>query len=412
MSRSSLAPFVILGGGIVGALHTGKVPAALPMVQAELGMSLVMAGTLISILQMSTACIGLFGGTIVDRFGAARCMVMGLLLLGLGSVWGGLSGSASVLLVSRLLESIGLVFTVLPGPSLLRQTIAPKRLMTWLGLWGAYMPLGMGLGLLIVPLAPGWRIAWWLIALLSFVWAAGLAWVLGTRALASVSMLQPVSMLANAKRTLSRSGPWLLSFGFACYAAQFMGVFGFLPTVYQEAGVAPSLAGVLTSVGVLANAWGNVQGGKRAQRGHPIDRTIRQAALVMMATAWLIFAAPLKGGVMALGLAEPSAIVLDFWLRFSAVLLFSFVAGWIPASFFNLSNRFAPGGDGVATTVGFMQQGGAVGQLFAPLLIAWVVTQTGTWGHTWWVTGSLALMLVASSYGLARELKRRKAFGK
>ncbi len=406
-------------------------------------MSLVAAGTLISLLQMSSACIGLFGGALVDRFGHARSMFAGLLLLGVGSVWGGFADSAYALLASRMLESIGLVFTVLPGPSLMREKVAPARLMVWLGWWSAYMPLGMGIGLLLVPLAPNWRFAWFVIAAISFAWAIGVAWVLlraelgafhtqdsSQRSSTGVARNgedidtksdtkgdpkwrpksggnpRPSSMVNNARRTISSWGPWLLTLGFCFYAAQFMGVFGFLPTIFKEAGVSAALAGVLTSIGVLANAWGNVRGGKMAQAGRPIDGTILKSAVVMIVTAWLIFAAPLNL-VLASVLEGERATHADFWLRYCAVLWFSAAAGRIPASFFNLSNRFAPGPEVVATTVGFMQQGGAVGQLIAPVLIAWVVTQTGTWSYTWWVTGSFALVLMGFALAIGRELRRR-----
>jgi MFS transporter, CP family, cyanate transporter len=394
---------LVLGAGIVSALHTGKVPAALILIQAEFGMSLVLAGTLISLLQMSSACIGLFGGALVDRFGHARSMVTGLLLLGLGSVWGGLTDSAYALLASRLLESIGLVFTVLPGPSLMREKVAPARLMVWLGWWSAYMPLGMGIGLLLVPLAPSWRYAWFVIGAISFTWAIWVAWALLR---AGEKKAVPSSLLNNARRTVTSWGPWLLALAFCFYTAQFMGVFGFLPTIYKEAGVSGAMAGVLTSIGVLANAWGNVRGGKLAQAGRPIDRTILRSAVVMIFTAWVIFAAPL-GSLLASVSEGETASQASFWLRYAAVLWFSGAAGRIPASFFNLSNRFAPSSDVVATTVGFMQQGGAVGQLIAPVLIAWVVTQTGTWSYTWCITGAFALVLIGFALAIGRELKRR-----
>jgi MFS transporter, CP family, cyanate transporter len=331
------------------------------------------------------------------------------------------------------LESIGLVFTVLPGPSLLRKKVAPERLMLWLGWWSAYMPLGMGIGLLLVPLAPSWRFAWFLVAAMSLGWALCVARVLlwpgversgdkgypagasadsGSLATSfdntgSTAAIKPNSLLNNAHRTITSWGPWLLAIGFCFYAAQFMGVFGFLPTIYKEAGVSAALAGMLTSVGVLANAWGNVRGGKLAQAGQPIDRTILKSALIMIVSAWLIFAAPLSE-VLTLVMDEASASSRSFWLRYLAVLWFSASAGRIPASFFTLSNRFAPEKGLIATTVGFMQQGGAIGQLIAPIVIAWIVTRTGTWSWTWLVTGTFSLILMGFTWGIAREQKRRQ----
>jgi hypothetical protein len=42
------------------------------------------------------------------------------------------------------------------------------------------------------------------------------------------------------------------------------------------------------------------------------------------------------------------------------------------------------------------------------VLIAWVVTQTGTWAFTWWVTGLFAAILIGFAVGIGREIRRRK----
>jgi MFS transporter, CP family, cyanate transporter len=392
------AAVVVLGAGIVGALHTGKVPATLAMIQGEFGLSLMMAGALISVLQIVSASVGLVGGAVVDRIGQARAMCFGLTLLGLGGLWGALAEDAYQLLASRVLESLGLVFAVLPGPSLMRQVVPKDRLMVWMGWWSAYVPLGIGLALFIVPLLAHWRLAWLLIAALSLAWALAVAWTF-LRA-SSVSGARPdsapvkVSMLSNARQTLQSLGPWLLALGFCFYAGQFMGMFGFLPKIYEENGLAPGLAGGLTGFAVLANAWGNVRAGRLAQRGVSFSQTIIRSSLWMIVCAWLTFEAPLQP-VWAKAFAPEAAKLAGLVTQYLAVLCFSAAAGYIPACFFNLCHRVAPSEGAAATTVGFMQQGAAIGQLLSPVLIAWVVTVTGGWRSTWWVTASFALAVMA-----------------
>ncbi len=389
----------MVGAGIVAALHVGKMPAALPQLTAQFGLSLLQASTLLSVIQLATSSIGLFGGALTDRFGHVRAMVAGLCLLSLGSGLGALSQDPRALLASRVLESLGFIFTVLPGPTLLRQRIAGDRLSAWLGWWGAYMPFGMGMGLLLAAFLPGWRSAWWVACTLSALWAL-LVWRGVGTAAGQAGARVAAPMLANARQTLGSPGPWLLAAMFGFYAAQWMGVFGFLPTVYRDAGISPQWGGLLSAVGVIANAWGNIDAGRRAQRGVPAQGTLIGASAVMILTAWLIFAAPLQAWAAALG-AGSAAGGLAFALRYLAVLVFSAVAGRIPGTLFQLSNRLAPGPQAVATTVGFMQQGAGLGQLLAPACIAWLATTTGGWGATGWLTGAWALVVMVAAWRIA-----------
>jgi predicted MFS family arabinose efflux permease len=62
----------------------------------------------------------------------------------------------------------------------------------------------------------------------------------------------------------------LLAAVFAAYAAQFLAVFGFLPTLLSEqGGVSPGTASDLTACAVAANIPGNVVGGALRARGVP-----------------------------------------------------------------------------------------------------------------------------------------------
>jgi MFS transporter, CP family, cyanate transporter len=86
------------------------------------------------------------------------------------------------------------------------------------------------------------------------------------------------------------------------------------------------------------------------------------------------------------------------------VLLFSAFGGLIPATLFLLAVKLAPGEHTVSTTVGWMQQCSAFGQLAGPPLIGWIAGAAGGWHCTWVFTGSCALagMFVAAT--LARSL--------
>lgn len=380
---------VVLLAGVVAALNIGKVPPALPALQQSFGMSLVQASFLVSVFQAAGMGFGLFGGVLADRFGPRTVMSAGLGLLALASAGGAVSQAGGTLLAMRAFESAGFILTVLPGPALIRRVVPLARLGVALGYWGSYMPTGMTLALVATPwlmAARGWQLAWWC--------AAGAA-------LATLAILRralppdpphgpvPVRVLTLARDTLRVPGPWLLAACFGLYAGQFIAVFGFLPTAYQSAGIAPTAAGVLTAIGVAANMLGNVVSGLLLHRGASRTVVLVGTSVVMGLTTVVAF----DGG-------------FPFALRYAAVLLFSAVGGLVPGTLFTTAPRFAPYAGAVSTTTGLMQQGSAIGQFVAPPLVAAVASASGGWQYTWWVTSAFAVVNVFVAILIGRRDRR------
>ncbi len=133
-------------GGVSAALHLGKLPPAVPALQASLGIGLVEAGFLLSLVQVASMTLGLLAGLAADTIGLRRSMLTGLLVLTVASVLGGMVGSGSMggahavewLLVLRAVEGIGFLLSVMPGPGLIRALTPPGADKAALGLWGAY----------------------------------------------------------------------------------------------------------------------------------------------------------------------------------------------------------------------------------------------------------------------------------
>jgi MFS family permease len=386
LPRAPLA--AILAAGVVVSLNVGKLPPALPMLRAEFGLDLVAASLLVSFFQLAGMLLGLFGGMLADRFGPRRVMRGGLVLAAAGAALGALSTSAAVLLVSRAVESGGFILAVLPGPALLARHVPAVRLRGVMGLWSTYMPVGMALGLVLSPLAyqaVGWRPVWWAIAAASL----GMAALLGPVVSPDPRGRVPDGALALVRVTLGSPRPWVLAAAFGCYAAQWMGVFSFLPTLYTEAGVPLTVAGLLTAAGVAINVVGNLSSGLLLQRGVSRPALIAVSALAMMLGAWLCF-----------GSAAP------FSVRYAGVLVFSAFGGLIPGTLFATTAAYAPHPRAVSTTTGLMQQGSTLGQFLSPPLIASVAAASGGWHHTGWVTGALAFgdLLLA---GVIARIDRR-----
>jgi MFS family permease len=196
------------------------------------------------------------------------------------------------------------------------------------------------------------------------------------------------------RQTLAAPGPWLVAAAFGVYSAQWLAVVGFLPSIYQAAGIASGLAAVATAVAAGVNMAGNLASGRLLQRGVAAQR--------LMAVGFLTMGA---GGVLAFSglLGDGSAAAVG---RYLAVLAFSSVGGMVPGTLFSLAVRLAPGEQTVSATVGWMQQWSAFGQFAGPPLVAWVAARAGGWHWSWAVTGSCALAGLVLAGAVGRLLAR------
>lgn len=151
---------LVFAAGVCAALHVGKLPPAIATLREALGMSLVEAGFLLSLVQAAGMAAGIAFGVLADAIGLRRSMLAGLALLAASSALGAVAPGVPMLLALRAAEGFGFLMVVLPAPGLMRRLVDAQRLPRMLGLWGTYMPLGAALGLLAGPLWItnfGWR---------------------------------------------------------------------------------------------------------------------------------------------------------------------------------------------------------------------------------------------------------------
>ncbi len=374
ISRRTAA--IVFAVGVTCALHVGKLPVAIPVLREALGLTLVQAGFLLSLVQLAGMTLGLVVGLAADRLGPRRVMVAGLVLLAVGSALGAMAPGTALLLFSRVVEGMGFLLAVLPAPGLLRKRVlhAPT-LSRALGWWGAYMPLGTALALLLgAPLMGviGWRWAWGCLALLSLCAAAVLLRCVPDDDKRADRPSPPaVAWRPRLRRTLGAPGPWWVALAFFLYSGQWLAVIGFLPTIYAQAGYGAVAVGALSALAAGINMSGNIGAGRLLARGVPPGALLAFGFCVMG-----------LGSVIAFTAVEyPVA-------QFLAVLAFSGIGGLVPGTLFGLAVTLAPGEDTVSTTVGWMQQFSALGQFIGPPLVAWVATLAGGWQSTWWITAA------------------------
>ena len=379
--------WLVVLSGVVIAMHVGKMPPAIPVLQQALGVTLVQAGFLLSAVQLAGMCLGVLAGMSADRLGLRRSLLTGQAILATASLCGMVVSSPSGLLLLRALEGLGFLLAALPAPSLIRQLVRPSQLPLYLGLWSTYMGTGIALALLAGPLAMqalGWQGWWGLLGLLSAAMALCIVWVIPSdQARASTAAASapppaadpPAAWWAPLALTLRHRGPWQVALLFALYSSQWLAVIGFLPAIYAQAGLGASQAGALTALASWINVVGNIAAGRLLQQGW--------CARYLL---WIGYSSMGLGAVLVFG---PWTQELPM-LRYLAVLGFSAVGGLIPGVLFSLAVRVAPSERTVSSTVGWMQQCSSAGQFFGPPLIAWIAGNVGGWHWTWALTGSAA----------------------
>ena len=402
MKRPFLSPdLVVILSGVSAALHVGKLPPALPVLREALGITLLQAGFLLSLVQLAGMTLGLAVGLTADGLGLRRSMLTGLSILSVASALGGWANGASELLWLRAIEGFGFLLVALPAPSLIRQLVPLERLSLKLGLWGAYMPFGTALALLTGPWVmgvlgwPGW---WWSLAALSAGMALWMALAVppdGQRRMAGPTQTSAAGSSTSQdgwwhrmRQTLAVPGPWLVALAFAMYSSQWLAVIGFLPSIYAQAGLTGQVAGALTALAAAVNVLGNITSGRLLHSGIRPKRLLYIGFTAMALGAYLTFGLP----------ADSSPL-----LRYGAVLLFSAVGGLIPGTLFSLAVHLAPSDKTISTTIGWVQQCSAIGQFAGPPLVAWVAGAAGGWQWTWVVTGASSVAGLLLSARIAHK---------
>ena len=380
----------IIGAGFVAAMHIGKLPPTVPILQAELGISLVQAGLLLSLVQFAGMFFALLLGSYTEKLGLKRCVVLGLTLLAIASGLGGFAHTVSMLFGLRILEGFGFLLVTLSGPALIRKLVPLEALQLKMGLWSSYMGGGMGLGLLCTPLLIGlfaWHGVWICFAVLSLFFALMIQKYVPNDQHASTQTIAPKSLI---QATLKHPPAWILACIFGTYTGQWFSLVGFLPTIYQQNQISLTQAGLLTAIVAMSNAVGTFICGLCLQRGWKAQTLIQTGFTVLMITTLSFYL---------------FKDVLPFAVQYGLVFSFSLFGGLVAAIVFSQALHFAPQVIAISATIGLVLQISAVSQFILPPTVGMIVSSTGSW---FWVGLMMASLSCIGMY-LSHRLLRYQA---
>ena len=375
----------LVGAGAVAVMQLGKPAPALSLIRADLGLDLVTAGWVSSIVNLFGAAAGGIAGFLADRTGRRRAMIAALLCLTVGALGVAAAPSALVLLSARFLEGVGLVMVFVAGTPLIIAAAAARDRALVLGIWAAFFPLGLGLiaaaagGLLTTV---GWR---GFFAANTVLCAATLFAFVAIVGRARVAADAP-SSLGGAGAALRRPGPWLLGAIFLVMSVATFAVQTWLPTfLFERLGLSIAEAALASAAFLFLFIPANVLGGRACDAG-PVRR-------------WHVLAGGSVGialvpfGIFAEGLGDLSRALVACLYPLSAGLIPGAVFAGIPV------HTRTPGETGVVS--GLISQGSFIGNLAGPPLLGFLVLSLGGWTGAVWMFPALgaACLAVALAIG-------------
>lgn len=258
---------------VSGAICMNKVAPVLSDIVSDLSISSgTLSGLLMSIFTFTGILLSVPMGVLTTKYGTFKTGLFALVTIIVGSALGAVSSSYGILLASRLIEGIGLMFLGAIGPATVATAFAGSGSGTAMGLLMCYMSFGQIIALNVAPIisaGSSWRNFWWISA--AFGAVALVLWVLFIRDPEQETGAGAVVENAGAGATLSdvlkNSNVWLVCITFLLYMIVHFGVFNYLPTYFVEVGgISATAAGSITSIASLVGIPVGIVGGMIADK--------------------------------------------------------------------------------------------------------------------------------------------------
>jgi hypothetical protein len=373
---------LVYGTGVLAAAAFGKVAPVIPLLRTDLGLSLGVAGWLVSAMTAVAALLGTPAGLWVRRRGGRRALLAGLAILAMTGTAGAAAPGLGWMLTARVAEGVGFLLVVVAAPTLLVEMAGRRDQPAVLALWGTCIPVGLAVGAaaggVLAPL--GWRLWLALPSALAVPAAAATALLVppdpppggplppGTPdppagGPGPVAGGAPGREAGGARlRPADLRVPALLAGGFCAAVVIGGAVLGMLPAFLEEerrAGIAAG--GTATALVALSSVLGSAVAGWLLGRGVGL-RALAAAGLLMPLASWPVVAA---GGSFGGSVLAAAALLAANGVQVTGV--------------FAAVPRVAAAPDHLAVVNGLVAQLGSTGSLLGPPLCAWAVGAAG-WG--------------------------------
>ncbi len=253
--------------GIAIALDQFKIPSIMPAIMERFHMDLGAASMLMSVFTLAGIFLSLPTGFLARRFGCKNMVMLAVVIMALGTMVGLFATSGSMLIVSRAIEGVALVFCSVSAPLVVRKYVRPDKLGFASGVWSLWFSLGSFFGGVLTPILYeriGFQGTW--LAFAGIVVALGLVLFFflkpfSGRFFEKVSAAVEEKVDAEAEVLVEEAKPVMRSLfsrnvvlvllGFLSFNIVLISFLSFSPTFLQGEGMSPTLAGFASTLPML-----------------------------------------------------------------------------------------------------------------------------------------------------------------
>lgn len=245
--------------GIAVALGQFKIPSIMPAIMEQFSMDVGSASMLMSVFTLAGIFLSLPTGVLARRFGSKNMMIAAVLVMVLGTAIGSFATSGSMLVFSRAVEGVALVFCGVSAPLAIRKYVAPENVGFVSGIWALWFSLGSFFGGVLTPTiyeATGFQGTWYLMAGIALV--AGVLMFLFVRPAhgrffeeieKTVSQADPQQKV-RVKELFTPNVVLVLG-SFLMFNMVLISFLSFSPTFLQGEGMDPTMAGFASTLPML-----------------------------------------------------------------------------------------------------------------------------------------------------------------
>ena len=352
---------VVYFASVVSPFNQFKIPPLMPVLMQTFQVDLTQAGLLMSIIAMIGLVLALPTGIVLQRLGPKAALLIALGLMALGAGIGALSTSFTGLLVSRVIEGLGMGLMGVTAPATIAMWFPPDRQGTPMGIWATWVPIG---SVLIYNLSPvlaaslGWQSIWWIGAGFAGIMMV-ISGLLITHPPAQAQLERQAPAGLNVKEALANRSIWLLALAFACMNLTMISLATYYTTFLNEVrgyplGQAAFLSSITTLI-VLISA---------PAAGWLSDR---------IGSRRLVFSLPFL--VMAVSFLFPFHVT--GWQITALMAAQGLVVGAIPTAIFAAAAEVMRKPEWAGLGLAVVLIGQNLGQLLGPILFGEIVKSSG-----------------------------------
>ncbi len=156
---------IVFLSGIALAWAQNKVVPVIEMLQIDMGLDKAAAGWVSSIFSVMGIVLALPAAGMMRKMGVKLTGVVAIGATIVGTVMGVFSSSATLLILSRVVEGLGLGLISVLAPAVISMWFAPKQRGLPMGIWGAWQMVAQAGTFLfagnIIGAFNGWKGMWW-----------------------------------------------------------------------------------------------------------------------------------------------------------------------------------------------------------------------------------------------------------